>query len=74
MNYIIVLFAFFLLAASCLLNVYNVLYAYRINVAGKKTGISLPRFIKKLFGITVFLSFGATTITLLIFINAILSL
>ncbi len=74
MNYAIVLFAFLLLAASCLLTVYNTIYAYRINVAGKKTGIGLPRFIKRLFGITVFLSFGTTTITLLIFISAILSL
>mgnify|MGYP001595923246 CR=1 FL=1 len=69
MNYAIVLFAFLLLAASCLLTVYNIMYAYRINVAGKKTGIVLPRFIKRLFGITVFLSFGVTLVALVVFLN-----
>lgn len=67
MNHAIALFSFMLLAGSLALTIYNVVYAYRINSAGKKTGIVLPVIIKRLFAITVFLSFGTTAITLIIF-------
>lgn len=74
MNYVTTLFAFLLLLGSSFLTVYNIMYAYRINVAGKKIDIALPKLIKRIFGITVFLSFGATAIILIIFVASLFSL
>jgi hypothetical protein len=74
MEFITAMFYFIFFISALFLSVYNFLYASRANGASAKLGIGLPRIIRRLVDLNVYITFILTLIIFFFLMTSLLSL